>query len=153
MTELEMIRADAEMVVEKLRPLSGLGGGFGYNRASVEWVEGFIERQRCGENLSAEATQNLTGILGSFLGECVVRAYGGVWREAGGGWGVFFDTKNGVFPFSKVGTQFAQGVEGGDGILGFFETIDTGFVGERYPPSVAVLKGFGMRLAEFFRSP
>jgi hypothetical protein len=125
MTELEMIRADAEMVVEKLGPLSGLGAGFGYNRASVEWVEEFIERQRSGGNLGAEATQNLAGILGSFLGECFVRAYGGAWQQTGDGWGVFFDAKNGLFPFNKVGKQFAHGVEGGDGILGFFDTIGT----------------------------
>ena len=47
MTELEYIRANAEMIVRELGPLGNLGVGFGFNRVSVEYVEGYIERLRC----------------------------------------------------------------------------------------------------------
>lgn len=67
----EHIRANAELVIQQLRPLSNIN--FGYTRDSVEWLEGYIERLRdSGEFNDAEAKNNLTSVLGSFLGECPV---------------------------------------------------------------------------------
>jgi len=40
----EQIRANAEMVVQELRPLSGID--FGYTADSVEWLQEYIERLR-----------------------------------------------------------------------------------------------------------
>ena len=42
---LRQIRANADLVVEQTRGLSDLED-FGYDEPSVEWLEGFIERQR-----------------------------------------------------------------------------------------------------------
>lgn len=121
MTPLEMIRANAELVVRQLREASGMEG-FGYNAESVEWLDGFIERQRVRpEFVGAEAIERLSQTLGSFLGECVIRRYGGEWRELEGSWAVCFDADNAAFPFNKVRKQFANGPD--DGIFGWFETI------------------------------
>lgn len=123
MDELGMIRANAEMVVEKLGRLSGLDEPFGFNRASIAWVESFIEQQRKAERMNPEAAETLVDMLGSFLGESILHSFGGEWRMEGGLWGVFFDEHNGAFPFTKVKKQFVNGVDGGDGILSFFDTI------------------------------
>jgi hypothetical protein len=127
----EAIQQNARLVIEKLGPLSGLETRFGYNRESVEWVDGFIERQRLRPEVKANP-EEMVQVLGSFLGECVLHTYGGEWREHDGSWGVFFDAGNAVFPFAKVRKQFDNGLEGGDSILGFFEIIEPVFLNK--PP-------------------
>ena len=80
------------LLFAKWAPSSGLGReNFGYNRASVEWVEGYIERLRSSGKFEHEAAlENLTAVLGSFLGECVAQSYNGEWRNQDGRWGVYF---------------------------------------------------------------
>src|SRR5678815_2412065 len=97
----EHIRANAEMVVQELRPLSGID--FGYTRESVEWLEGYIERLRVsGEFEKVETKEKLISVFGSFLGECIVRCYDGTWQQHEGTWCVAF-TKGGMaFPFNKL---------------------------------------------------
>jgi len=46
MTPEEAIRANAELVIDQFTQISPLGEEFGYNRESIEWVAGFIERER-----------------------------------------------------------------------------------------------------------
>jgi hypothetical protein len=124
MTAEEMIRANAQLVIEQLGIDSQMGMEFGYNLESVKWIEGFIERQRSRPDATPETIDRLTQVLGSYLGECVIHVYGGTWRQHNGQWGVFFDKSNGVFPFGKVSKQFQNGAAGGDSIAGFFEAID-----------------------------
>lgn len=108
------------MVVQQLRPLSDID--FGYTRESVEWVEGYIERLRnSGELDDVEMKNKLTSVLGSFLGECIVRCYGGTWRQHEGEWCVAFDDDNMAFPFAKVAKQIENGRE--DSIGSFFNSI------------------------------
>jgi hypothetical protein len=124
MNDFEMIRANAKFAVEEMGPLSGLGNGFGFNRESVAWVDGYIERLRSsGQFREQQALNNLCSVFGSFLGECLIQVYGGEWRNQDGRWGVFFDNQNAAFPFSKVMKQFENGLEGGDSILGFFDLV------------------------------
>jgi len=119
----EAIRANAELVVEKFRLLSDLGPRFGYNRESVAWVEGFVEQERRKPDITHDSEAKLVQIIASYLGECIIRVHGGLWREHEGTWGVFFDDANAVFPFHKVRKQFQHGLEGGDSILSFFDLI------------------------------
>jgi hypothetical protein len=119
----DAIRANAELVIEKFRSLSELGERFGYNRESVAWVDGFIERQRSQSGFTIESAAMLVQVIGSYLGECVIHEYGGAWREDEGSWGVFFDDLNAVFPFRKVHKQFQGGNDSGESILGFFDLI------------------------------
>ncbi len=117
----ERIRANAELVVQQTRSLSGID--FGYTEESVKWLEGYIERLRnSGEFENAEAKTKLISVFGSFLGECIVRCYGGAWKlHEPGAWCVAFDENNKAFPFAKVAKQIDNGLE--DGIASFFSMI------------------------------
>jgi len=120
----EALKANAELTIRELGPLSGLD--FGYNDASVEWLEGYIERlRRSGALQTAEQRDRLAGVLGSFLGECIVRCHGGAWAQRDGGWCIAFDARNAAFPFAKIHKQMDHGPE--DGIAGFFRTIPAVF--------------------------
>jgi len=63
----DKIRANAELVIKQLGPLSGLA--FGYNADSVVWVDGFIEQQRSRSDIDNDQVDGLVNVLGSFLGE------------------------------------------------------------------------------------
>jgi hypothetical protein len=115
----DQIKANAELVIRQLGPLSG--PGFGYNAESVAWVDGFIEQQRARPDLDPTAVDGLVNVLGSFLGECVGRCFGGQWQQVAGEWSVAFDDQNVVYPFNKVRKQFANGPR--DSIKSLFETI------------------------------
>lgn len=117
---LRGIRANAEMVVEQLGASSGLES-FGFDAPSVEWLEGFIERQRVRDDVGPEYVPKMVSTLGSFLGECIVRSNGGRWALGDDGWRVEFDAKNAAYPFAKVEKQFANGR--GDGVYSFFRAI------------------------------
>ncbi len=121
MTDEEKLRANAALAVETLAPLSDVAG-FGFNRESVAWVEGYIERQRVRPDMTDETKNGLVSVLGSFLGECLIQTYGGKWKKDEGGLGVFFDEGNAAFPINKVRKQFDNGIDGGDSILSLFDS-------------------------------
>ena len=125
----ERIRANAKLAIGRLGPISGLGSEFGYNRVSVEWLDGFIERGR--GNIKAD--DGLAQVLGSYLGECIIHVYGGGWRERDGRWGIFFDDSNAVFPFSKVQKQIENGRDTGDSVLNFFDMVELVFKAPQSP--------------------
>jgi hypothetical protein len=116
---VEKIKHNSELVINQMNQFSGID--FGYNAESVAWLDGFIERQRARPDTTPEMVQELAGVLGSYLGECIIRCYGGHWENEGGQWRVSFDDNNAVYPFSKVKKQFENGT--GDSIKGFFELI------------------------------
>lgn len=121
MTLEEKIRANSDFVISDLgRKASDLGDNFGFNRDSVEYVEGYIERTK-ERGASREQIDALVQLLGAFLGECIRHVYGGQWREYEGNPGIFFENGTAAFPFNKVGTQFKNGLA--DSILGFFDVI------------------------------
>ena len=128
--ELGKIRANADLAIEQFGPASGQTG-FGYTPESVKWVEGFIERQRVREDASPEFVRGLVNVIGSYLGECIIRCHGGRWTRDQDGWFVAFDARNAVYPFSKVEKQFANGRE--DGIHSFFTLIPIAFQGRSNP--------------------
>ena len=121
MTLEDKVKANSEFVINDLgRLASDLGDQFGYNRDSVEFVEGYIERTKK-RGAKQEQIDSLVQVLGSFLGECIRHTYGGEWREYEGNPGVFFENGTAAFPFNKVGMQFKNGLP--DSILGFFDVI------------------------------
>jgi hypothetical protein len=119
----EKIRENAKEAVTRFASLSKLGAEFEYNRRSVAWVEEFIEHQRLRKDVTGNDVEGLVQLIGAYLGECVIHAYGGAWREHDGTWGVFFNASTAAFPFSKVRKQFDNGISGGDSILSFFDVI------------------------------
>jgi hypothetical protein len=118
------IKANAELTIQHLRPLSRID--FGYTAESIDWLEGYIERLRnSGELADAAMREKLTNVFGSFLGECVIRRYGGSWTNRDGVWCVAFDEANAAYPFAKVAKQIDNGVE--DSIGSFFRAIPAVF--------------------------
>src|SRR5215470_1319410 len=106
------IKQNAELLIKQINQVSGID--FGYNAESVAWLDDFIERQRARNDATPEMIQRLVNVLGSYLGECVIRRYGGYWENEGGQWRVSFKNNNAVYPFSKVQKQFENGA--GDSI-------------------------------------
>jgi hypothetical protein len=115
----EMIKYNAELTVKQMRELSDVD--FGYNAESVAWLDGYIERQRSRDDIKQETIQKLVSVFGSYLGECIIRCYGGKWENEDGQWRVNFDDKACAYPFNKVEKQFENGME--DSIMSFFEVI------------------------------
>jgi hypothetical protein len=132
------IEANVRLAIDELGPLSDLD--FGLNPESVEWVEGFIERQRGRPDFDPEKVSGLVGVLGSFLGQCIVDAAGGDWHwsEAERAWCVRFTNGAMAFPFTKVRKLFRDGLEGGQSIVSFYRVtvqhIATGRIGSGERP-------------------
>ena len=130
-TEIEQsLRANADLVLQELRQLSSID--FGYTKESVEWLEGYIERLRnSGEFDDVETRNKLISVFGCFLGECVIRCYGGEWRQHEATWCVAFENGDMAFPFAKVAKQFDNGLM--DGISSFLRVIPIIFEGRVKP--------------------
>jgi len=138
MTPLEMIRANAELVLRQLREASGMEN-FGYNAESVAWLDGFIERQRVRPEFTDEAAaRRMSQTLGSFVGECVISCYGGEWRELEGSWAIDFGGGNAAYPFNKVEKQFLHGA--GDSVRSWFESIPVIFAAQLAPQPPPIKK-------------
>ena len=118
---IDAIRANAEMLIKQSRPICGID--FGYTRESVQWLEGFIERLRQSGQFDGVGKGTLVSVFGSFLGECIVRCYGGKWTQRDGTWCIAFgdEDQHTAFPFAKVEKQIENGLE--DGIAGLFNAI------------------------------
>ena len=133
--QLAGIKANTALVFEKLGPLSRID--FCFDRASVEWVQGYIERLRANRpDLSTNG--NIVSVIGSYLGDAIIDAAGGFWDELNGGQvGIRFTDTEWCFPFSKVRKQFENGLEGGDSILSFYTVaidIAAGKLNDREQP-------------------
>lgn len=96
-----------------------------YDADSVKFIEGFIERNKSG--LDEEESRGLINSLGSFLGQCIIKNYGGQWQldKETGSVTVAFDDNNKAFPFAKVSKQFENGLE--DSVYSFYIIIPTFF--------------------------
>jgi hypothetical protein len=133
----ENIKKNAELAIEQLRPLSQMD--FGYNLSSVKWLEGYIERLRSSGELDDEAKRKgLSNVLGSFLGECIVRCYGGRWVKQDGMWGVSIGDDFIAYPFNKIGKQMENGPE--DSIDSFFTSIPVLLSGNVYEQKTPIRK-------------
>jgi len=112
----EKLRLNAEMIVENLSQHAGFE--FGFNEQSVEWLDGFIERQRTREGFNPGGMINT---IGSFLGECMCKELGGEWKmQSNGQLAVEFSDGNAAFPFNKVQKHFDNGEVGS--ILSFYQS-------------------------------
>ena len=114
----EMIRANAALAIAELGDAAGVTIGF--NKGSVGWVEGFIERQR--EVQRGDTSEGLVNVLGSYLGEAVIAAVpDATWDEDPQiGLGVRFTNGDMVFPFAKVAKQLQDGLAAGESVLSFY---------------------------------
>jgi hypothetical protein len=142
--ELRQIEANVRLAIEQLGPLGDVD--FGLNSESVQWVEGFIERQRARDDFDVANVGGLVGVLGSFLGACVIAGTGARWHRGDDQrLGVLFPNGSIAFPFAKVEKQFGEGLAGGDSISSFYriavDFVATGKLAETdaklAPPAVS----------------
>lgn len=117
MNQMENIRRNADLVVKVFAENNNVS--LDYDEDSIEWLDGYIERNR--ENFDEATINRLVSVLGSFLGECVKRNFGGEWAQTENGLAIVFSDGNGVFPFSKIEKHFRNGNE--DSIFSFYQTI------------------------------
>jgi hypothetical protein len=96
-----------------------------YDAKSVKFIEEFIERQR--NNFDSEHRKALVNSLGSFVGQCVIKNYGGNWQvdQDTQSVCVALDDNNKIFPFAKTTKQFENGLE--DSVYSFYTIIPTVF--------------------------
>ena len=96
-----------------------------YDTNSVKFVEEFIERQR--NNFDSEQRKGLVNSIGSFVGQCIIKNYGGHWQldQDTQTVCVALDDKNKIFPFAKTAKQFENGLE--DSVYSFYTVIPAVF--------------------------
>jgi hypothetical protein len=121
MDNLERIKANARMVIKTFSENNNVS--LGYDEDSVAWLDGYIERNR--QNWDEQTRESLTSVLGSFLGECIRRNYGGDWQMTEMGPGIALKEGNVAFPFNKIRKQIQNGSD--DSIAGFYKTISVIF--------------------------
>lgn len=91
-----------------------------YNEESVKYQEGYIERTK--SQIEEDYQEGFINAMGAFLGQCIIVIYGGAWyQDEDMGVCIRFDEHNKLFPFSKVGKQFENGLE--DSVYSFFTVI------------------------------
>lgn len=117
MTPLEMIRANADLFVQRAR--ENLGVSLTIDRTGVEWLDGFLNRMR--GHLSPQAETGMISVAGCFFGECLVRSQGGAWIEKSGEWHVQVTRACtiSVNVFGKVQKQLTN--EDGESVLSMFD--------------------------------
>ena len=113
----DKLRANADLVVRTLR--ENLDVELGFDRAGVEWIDGYINRLR--DAIEPENRSGLISTLASFVGESIIRTYGGNWVEQEGWWGVRVSERIWACPFAKIEKQFENGPE--DSVASFFTCI------------------------------
>ena len=117
LTMPEKLRLNADLVASTMR--EKLGVDLAFDRAGVEWVDGYIDR--LGESYPAEKRRGLVDRLACFAGECIIRTCGGEWVQKEGWWGVQVSERLWACPFTKIDKQFENGAE--DSVASFFTSI------------------------------
>ncbi len=107
------IETNTTLAVASFSKLSGYN--FDYSKKSIEWLNGFIERN------STEEPGTLVDVVGSYLGEAIVKTYNGKWVLFNGVPAVELGENLVVFPLSKVEKHFVNGPE--DSVLAFYNAI------------------------------
>jgi hypothetical protein len=115
----ETFRSNAESVIKMFH--AEVDVSLSYDQQSVAWIDGYIERNR--KTMDEKTIQWFVWALGAYLGESIIRVFGGEWKQINGIWGIAFDERNAAFPFAKVHKQIRNGHEGGDSVASFFNSI------------------------------
>lgn len=111
------IKRTAETVFEMLAE-SGAPAEYGVE--ALRWLEQLLLKLR--GTLDKEGMATYANAVGSFLGECMCRTYGGTWVKKNDNWGVSLGNGRLVLlPFSKVFALFYGGAE--DSFVGMFTLI------------------------------
>jgi len=113
MSAIPQIKANAAWVIDNFGPQSGIDP-FAYTPASIEYVDGFLQRQEAMVRASDASINKFVGLLGAYLGEAIIAKYGGEWQEKPNGIGIEIRTGSHVHflqPFHKVHKRIVNGIE------------------------------------------
>ncbi|WP_426171422.1 hypothetical protein [Pseudoduganella sp. R-34] len=143
---LEDIRYNAEFVESVIN--KALGKKAGYSMEGVTWLDDFLQRQH--EQGDKSYVDRVVSVYGSYLGECITRNVGGQWVELDGTHAIAFDETNGTFPFNKVHKHLKNGREGGDSVLGYYDSVSVLFQSFAPPAKMDMNDQAQMYLNAFF---
>lgn len=117
----EQLRGNADVVVSTVSEHCGVMLTFDY--AGVEWIDGYINRNR--ECILADDDELVAtiNVLAAFVGEAIIRTFGGTWVEREGEWCVQVNEAIWACPFAKVAKQFKNGPK--ESVAGYFTLIPT----------------------------
>jgi hypothetical protein len=116
--ERQTIEQNARVVVEVMS--EDLGAPFDLDGKSVEVLDEYIEKHRA--TFDDSTREELISLFGSFLGETIIKTYGGDWKyNPEFGWGVDIRARVTVFPFNTTRNHFELGEE--DSIAALFALI------------------------------
>jgi hypothetical protein len=93
----------------------------GFDSEGVRWIDDLIQQLH---EQKSERGQKLVYAFAAFLGECIIRNFGGEWAIYNGHLCIRFDDGNAVFPINKVKKQLANGREGGDSVAGMYHMTE-----------------------------
>ena len=86
-----------------------------YSKESIKELEGWLGKQK------KKNQKELINQVGTYLGESIIRAYGGTWKNTNASWAVELSENNFVFPISKVHKFVHNGPE--DSFYSLFKLI------------------------------
>ena len=112
---MEELQSAAEAVRQNLNLNS-------FDESAVSRLGEFIDRER--PNVNYEARPGVVNALGCFLGECIIRSFGGHWhRDASGLVGVQVAGCTFINPFSYVERQLVHGAV--ESVIVLFHSVPT----------------------------
>lgn len=117
MDDTKILRETADSFIASAA--ESMGVNLAYDEESLKWVDDFLSRTR--EEYSEEQRERLAAMVGSYLGECIIKNLGGAWDLDEYGWAVYFDEENAVYPFSKTWKHLENGPD--DSIYSLYTTI------------------------------
>lgn len=114
------LRANADRAAEIFREHFDIALTF--DRAGVEWIDAYINFHQ-EERLAVDDWSSMINILASFVGESIIRTFGGTWVEKEGEWCVRVNEATWAYPFAKVAKQCKNGSK--ESVAGYFTLIPT----------------------------
>ena len=117
---LQSIQGYSKRTIEMMT--QGGAADFDYSEKSVKFLSGVIDEE--GPTYSDKAKQMLPTVWGSYLGDAIIKKYGGKWVKFGSDYGVLVDGKNLSFPMTKVAKHIANGQV--DSIYAFYVVAGAG---------------------------
>lgn len=115
----EQLRANADVAVSTFCEHFKIALTF--DQAGVERIDLFINLVR--EHIIAFDRACYSAMLGAFVGEAIIRTFGGTWVEKEGEWCVQVNEAIWACPFAKVAKQFKHGPK--ESVVGYFTLIPT----------------------------
>lgn len=117
----EQLRGNADVAVSTVREHFGVALTF--DQAGIEWIDGYINRSRDRILADEDNLVATINVLAAFVGEAIIRTFGGRWVEREGEWCVQVNEAIWACPFAKVAKQFKNGPK--ESVAGYFTLIPT----------------------------